>query len=164
MKCLHSSTAGSCPLDSVEGSLYCQKHSNEIALRRNYLLDDEKLRESLEGKLGSNMIMSLREEVALLRVMIQDRLNLAKSDAERLVAYNQVGNWLGTLDKLVNSLNRLEKETSQVLTKETLMQVGRAIVSILSEEIKRLEGYEDVIDAVATRIVPVIEDAANCER
>lgn len=130
-------------------------------MKRNYMLEDAKLQESLEGKLASNMILSLREEVALLRVMIQDRLNFAKSDADRLVAYNQVGVWLGTLDKLVNSLNRLEKETSQTLTKETLMEVGRAIVMILSEEIKKLEGHEQVIDAVASRIVPVIEEASN---
>ena len=164
-KCLHSSTNGSCPLDAIEGSLFCKKHSDDAQLRRNYLLEDKKLRDALEGKLASSALMSIREELALLRVMIEDRLNLAKTDADKLVAYNQITTWIALTDKLTNSVNRLEKEADQVLSKEALMGVAQAIIGLLSEEIKKVDGYEDVIDAVCVRIVPVIEEASNkCKR
>lgn len=160
-KCLKSSGNGSCPLDAVEGSLFCQKHSNEISLQRNYLLEDAKLAGSMERQQGSNMLYSLREEVMLLRAMVQDRLNMAKSDAERMMAYQQIGSWIGTIEKLVVSLNKLEKETSEVLTRATLIQVGQQLVSIIAEEISHLPNHEMVIDAIANRVVPVIEEAAN---
>lgn len=159
-KCTRSGPNGSCPLDAVEGSLFCEKHSNQLSLRRNYLLEDAKLQEKISRDQGS-VIYSLRDEVVLMRAMVEDRLNLAKTDAERLMAYQQVATWIATIDKLVNSLNRLEKETSQTLTKETLMEVGRQLVQVIAEEIRELPNHEMVIDSIARRIQPVIEGATN---
>lgn len=160
MKCTRSGPNGSCPLDAVEGSLFCEKHSNEAALRSNYVLADAKLAEKLSSKPG-DVIYSLRDEVTLMRAMIEDRLNMAKSDAEKLVAYNQVAAWIGTVDKLVNSLNRLEKEVNSTLTKDALFEVARKLIQVIVEEVQHLPGHENVIDAISHRVVPVIEDASN---
>jgi len=158
--CLHSGPSGSCPRQVVTGSLFCDRHTDEAERVRNYLIEDAKLREGFDRQQRADLY-SLREEVTLLRTMINDRLNMAKSDAERIVAYREISTWIGTVDKLVNSVNKLDKETSQVLSKETLMSVAAAIVKVISEEIKKLPGHEQVIDAVATRIVPLIEEASN---
>lgn len=160
-KCLKSGSNGSCPYDALDGSLFCDRHSNEVALQRNYVLADAQLAEKFERQHGASMLNTLREEVMLLRAMANDRLNMCKTDAERIVAYSQVATWFGTIDKLVTTLNRMEKETSQVLTKETLMEVFRTIVAVISDEVKSLDGYEKVIDAISVRLVPVIEEAAN---
>lgn len=157
---MRSGRNGSCPLDAVQGSMFCEEHSNELTLRANYLIEDERLRNLFERKRGTELT-SMRDDVALMRTMIEDRLNLAKSDAERLAAYSQIGNWMGTLDKLVNSLNRLEEKTSAVLTRETLMKVAQSLVQVIAEEIANLPDSEMVIDAIAQRVVPVIENATN---
>jgi hypothetical protein len=144
----------------VAGSLFCDRHTDEQKQVRNYLIEDARLRAGFERQNVADLY-SLREEVALLRMMINDRLNMAKSEAERMVAYREIGSWVGTVDKLVNSLNKLDKETSQVLTKDTLMAIGLQIVQVLAEEVKRLPGHEQVIDAVSVRLVPLIENAVN---
>ena len=159
-KCARSGPNGSCPLDATQDSLFCEKHSNDVALRRNYMLADAKLAGKFDVDPG-NLIYSLRDEVILLRAMVEDRLNMAKTDAEKIVAYSQVGAWIGTLEKLVNSLNKLEKETSQTLTKATLMEIGRQLVQIIADEVSHLPNHEMVIDAISERIVPVIQDATN---
>ena len=158
--CLKSGPNGSCPQQAVEGSLFCARHTNESQRVRNYLIEDAKLQAEFDRLAGADLY-SLRDEVVLLRTMIQDRLNMAKSEAERMVAYREIGTWISTVDKLVVSVNKLEKETSQVLTKETLMSIGAAIVQVIAEEVKKLPGHEDVIDAVAHRIIPLIEQASN---
>jgi hypothetical protein len=158
--CLKSGTNGSCPRQAVEGSLFCDRHTDEGKRVRNYLIEDARLKVEFERLAGADLY-SIRDEVALLRTMINDRFNMARSEAERIVAYREIGSWLGTLDKLVTSLNKLEKDTDQVLTKETLLSIGLEIVKILDEEIKSLPGHEQVIDAVAVRIVPLIEQASN---
>lgn len=160
MKCTRSGPSGSCPLDAVEGSLFCEKHSNEIALRSNYALADAKLASKLAADPG-DVIYSLRDEVTLMRAMIEDRLNMCNCDAEKLVAYQQVATWIATVDKLVNSLNRLEKEVGATLTKDALFEVARKLIAIILEEIKHLPDHENVIDAISHRVVPVIEEAAN---
>ena len=158
--CLSSGSNGSCPRKAVEGSMFCDRHTNEAERVRNYLIEDAQLKTSFERQQKADLF-SLRDEVILLRTMIGDRLNMAKSEAERMVAYREIGTWIGTVDKLVNSLNKLEKETSQVLTKETVLDIGRQIVQVISEEVKKLPGHEQVIDAVAVRLVPIIEEATN---
>lgn len=163
-KCLKSGPSGSCTRDAVEGSLFCERHSNEVALQRAYVLEDAQLAQKFERQHGITMLQSLTEELALLRAMVNDRLDMAKTDAERMQAYNQVASWLSIIDKLQNSVNKMEERTSAVLSKETLMHIFREILDVLSQEIRKLPNSEEVIDAVAVRIVPVIEKAANVGR
>lgn len=158
--CLKSGKNGSCPRLAVEGSLFCERHTNESDRVQTYLIEDAALRASFERQSHANLY-SLREEVCLIRAMINDRLNICRCEAERLVAYREIGTWIGTVDKLVNSLNKLEKETSQILTKETLLTIGAALVTVISEELKKIEGHEKVIDAISVRIIPLLENATN---
>jgi hypothetical protein len=158
--CLHSGQNGSCPRLAATGSLFCDRHTDEQMMVRDFLIEDADLRAKFETHKASDLY-SLQNEVALLRTMIYDRLNMAKSEAERIVAYREIGTWMGTIDKLVNSLNKLEKETSQVLTKEAVLAIGRAMVQVIADEIKALPDHEQVIDAIAVRIVPLIENATN---
>lgn len=140
--------------------MFCDRHTDEQAQVRDFLIEDADLRAKFETHKKSDLY-SLRNEVALLRTMVYDRLNMAKSEAERIVAYREIGTWMGTLDKLVSSLNRLEKDTSQVLTKETVLAIGREMVQAIAEEVRALPDHEKVIDAIAVRIVPLIENATN---
>lgn len=159
-KCFRSSKSGSCPNEAAEGSLFCQKHANENDQIKGYILQDEEILKQFEHHAKGNLF-SLRQEVTLLRAMINDRLNMANTPSERQLAYREVGNWIGTLDKLTNSLNRLEKETSEVLTRETLMKLAQQMVQVISEEVKTLPGYEAAVDRIATRVVGLVNEASN---
>lgn len=162
MNCLHSAKNGSCPHKPVEGSLFCAQHTNQDDRIAEYLVEDPTLGGEYDRQ-GRGNLLSLRSEVTLLKAMVGRRLNFAKTEAEQIVAFNQVSSWMITIDKLVNSLHKLEKETSEVLTRDTLMKVARQFIAIISEEIKQLPGYEDAIDRIAPRLVGVVATAANLE-
>ena len=158
--CMHSGPNGSCPKPSVEGSLFCDVHSNELSRVQTYLIEDETARAHFDRQDQTNL-HSVRAELKLLRMMINDRISMAKSEADRMAAYNAVGPWIATVDKLVQNLAKMERETSAVLTRETLLKVGQSIVQIIADELQHVEGREMVIDAIAKRIIPVVSEASN---
>lgn len=160
MLCLHSSSNGSCPRHTVEGSLFCAVHANEADRIKGYLINDEILKKQFDHHTQGDLY-SLRGEIVLLRSMINQRLNTATNDLERSAVYREVGGWIATLDKLVNSLSKLEEKTSQTLTREALLDFARRVIDVVSQEVKQIDGYEKVIDAIAVRLIEEVGATNN---
>ena len=160
MLCLHSSSKGSCPRHTVEGSLFCSTHANEADRVKGYLINDEILRQQFDHHQQGDLY-SLRGEIVLLRAMINQRLNSATNDLERSAVFREIGGWIATLDKLVNSLSKLEEKTSQTLTRGALLDFARRVITVVSQEVKQIEGYEKVVDAIAARLVQEVGATNN---
>lgn len=160
MLCLHSSSKGSCPRHAVEGSIFCATHCDEQARIKGYLIEDAALKERFDHHSEGNLY-SVRQEITLLRAMIQTRLDLAKNDVEKIVAFQSIGPWIATIDKLVNSLAKLEKESSQVLTREALLDFARTVITVVSTEVKTLPNYEQVVDAIKVKLIEAVGSTNN---
>ena len=72
-------------------------------------------------------IKSLRDEIALTRMMIEGLWNSGQSDAERLPIYGRVNSHILTLEKLVKTCNQIEERLGSLLAKPTLLRVGQRI-------------------------------------
>lgn len=160
MLCMHSSQKGSCPRHAVEGSIYCSVHCDEQERVRGYMINDPQLREQFEHHSEGNLY-SVRQEITLLRAMINSRLELANNDIEKIVAFREIAPWIATLDKLVNSLAKLEKESSQVLSREALLDFARLVINVVSEEVKQLPGYESAVDAIKVKLIEAVAQTKN---
>ena len=160
-QCSRSTPSGMCNQPSCDGSDFCQKHSKESDRVRSYQLSSPELRARFSHHADSDSIETVRDEVILLRSLINDRLNLARNEAERIVAFREIHPAIATLNKLVESLCKLEKSTHLVLGKEALNRLGDEIVNILIEELSLVDGYTDIVDRVAGRIATVISEARN---
>jgi hypothetical protein len=159
---MHSSQNGSCPRHAVEGSIFCSVHCDEAERVRGYLINDASLKERFDHHAEGNLY-SVRQEITLLRAMINQRLDLAQNDVEKIVAFKEIGPWIATLDKLVNSLAKLEKESSQVLTREALLDFARLVINVVSSEIRQLPGYEQAVDAIKVKLIEAVAKTTNLE-
>jgi hypothetical protein len=160
MLCLHSSSKGSCPRHAAEGSIFCTVHCDEAERIKGYLINDAALKERFDHHSEGNLY-SVRQEITLLRAMINSRLDLARNDVEKIIAFKEIGPWIATLDKLVNSLAKLEKESSQVLTREALLDFARLVINVVSSEIKTLPGYEQAVDAIKVKLIEAVSMTNN---
>lgn len=160
-RCKHSGPRGQCPQSALDGSSYCERHTSEADRVRGYLLADPELRERFEHHSRSECLDTLREEVVLLRALINQRLDLAATPAEKVSAFAVVHPALSTLDKLVNSLSKLERSTAVVLEKEAIQRLGQSIVKILIEELNDVPGRDSIIDKISSRIAKAIIEARN---
>ena len=162
-QCEHTGSRGKCSAPKVEGSDYCAKHSNEPDRIKGYRLSSPELRERFEHHAGSALLESVRDEIILLRALIEDRLDAAASVAERINAFNTVRPALVDVVKCVETLSKLERQNNIVLGKEALQALNKEIVTILIGELETLPNYESIIDRVASRIASAIAKARNPE-
>lgn len=162
-KCQHSGPAGMCHYDALDGSDYCRRHGDEPARIRGYQLTDPELRSTFEQMSASTELRSLKEDVALLRALLVSRVNYARNEAEKIQAIQNVAPMFATVDKLVNSLDKLERRTGEVLEKAAATKLVGDILNILMDELNGVENRDTIVDRVAKRIAQVIAEARNVE-
>jgi len=85
----------------------------------------------------------LRDEIGLCRLLLESAANQQSPAAIAL---------LQTIAKLsaVDLQNRIR--THDLLTREEVMKFAKELCEIVTEEIKNLDGYEDVLGRIAERI------------
>jgi len=158
-RCKAITTKGQCPKEAVEGSSFCAHHSQGKDMDRevqNYMLTDPEIVGMMAHYSQVESLKSLREEISLVRALATKRLNMVESNADFLAACGQVNTLLITLDKLINSCYRLEVHLGTLLSKAAIVELAKNIVSILTEELETVDGFEGIIDRIGDKIMSTI--------
>lgn len=126
-----------------------------------YRVTDPELKQRLVHFSQDELLESVREEVILVRALIEERHSFAKTQAEKIQVFPQIIDATSKLEKLVTSLAKLERQVSQVLDKPTIQKLGRKIVEILTRNLKDIPDRETIVDAVAREIAQAVMEAQN---
>jgi len=128
----------------TEGGKYgqfCMAHggnrflqSEEKCSLRNYQLDKFKAR--LSRHADSPGIKSLRDEIAILRMVMEERLNRCKDETDLVLQSGPISDLVMKIDKIVGSCHKLEGSMGQLLDKQALLQFASEVVEIVCEEIE----------------------------
>lgn len=126
-----------------------------------YRFTDPDLKERMDRHSTSKLIESVREEVVLVRSLIEERRNFAQTQAEKIKVFPEIIDATSKLERLVTSLARLERQTSQVLEKPAIQKLGKRIVEILTGNLDNLPDRDSVIDRIAKEIASAVLEAHN---
>lgn len=149
-----------CRNSKLDGSQYCAVHGGNVGAQAkvaenisNYRL--AKYQERLMTMAKSPILKSLRDEIGILRMVLEDTLNKAGTHGELgLMMYSQqIGDIALKIEKLVVSCNKLDKNLGNFLDKEDVIQLGIEIVGILSKHVKDTT----VLGTVGAEIAVAIE-------
>jgi len=151
-------TGSQCTNVAAPGSKFCLAHGGNKAAEkaakaevRNYQL--AKFQAKLE-RFGDNPnIKSLRDEVAILRMILEEKLNQCADVKELIYASGPISDLVLKIDKVVNSCNKLDRTMGTLLDKSSVLQFGAELIQVISEEIDD----EDVLTAVSERILEVMQ-------
>lgn len=160
-KCEHSGPRGMCPYDALPGTNKCRKHADMRAVIMAYRINDPDLQERMAFHSRDELIESVKEEVVLVRALIEERTNLATDKAEKIQAFSAVIQATATLERLVNSLAKLERQSGVVLEKAAIAKLGRRIVEILTDALKDIPDRDTIIDKIAREIAIAVTSAKN---
>ncbi len=163
MRCQHTGRRGQCNQPTIDASKFCRRHTNESDRIMSYRLQDPELRERFEAHAASEL-QTVRDEVILLKTLIEDRLNFAKNDAERANAFNVIHPAMSTLEKLVSSIQKLEQNANILLDKEAAHKLAVDIGKILIEELNEIPNRDTIIDKVSRRIADCIMASRNPQK
>ena len=162
--CQHTGPRGQCTGKTVVGSDKCARHSNEVDRIRSYRIADPDIRARFDHHVDSDTLETVREEVAFMRSLIEERYSLARTEADKINAFSVIHPAISTLNKLVESLTKLEMQADLILGRDALNLLADDIVTILISELSNVDGYTEIVDRVASRIAEKIANTRNAKK
>ncbi|MDB4726416.1 hypothetical protein OAF54_03175 [bacterium] len=113
---------------------------------KNYKLDRWKAK--LAEKTGSDDIKGLREEIGILRVVLEERLNRCEDATDLILQSGPISDMVMKIERVVSSCHKLEGSMGQLLDKQAILQFAQVVISIVGEYV-----HEDVLPEVAEKII-----------
>lgn len=156
-RCQSATSRGQCMLKRVPGSQYCYAHGGAIAIKaqerrdlKNYKLT--RYHVAVAEKSGSSGLKDLSEEVGILRVIMEERLNSIESTNDLLINTASIMQLATGIQKLVDSLHKIDKELNNLIDREQLLIIAEGIVQVITDAVedpvKRRLVSEKVLDLI----------------
>ena len=153
---------GQCYNVSVDNSNYCPAHGGNKAFEaaknkelRNYRLNKFKARIQELG--NSDEVISLRDEVAILRILIEEKINRCDDESDLLLMSGPLSDLIMKVEKVVNSCNRLEARLGDHLDKTKVLQYAQMIVQIIANHVED----DKIIEAINEEIFQALQDLSK---
>lgn len=163
-RCQGITPNGQCSRNAQPDGNFCQSHNggiNRVAEKdkRMYLLLKAKDQSRLASLNEHSELKSLRDEIAIARMLIEERFNLIQTDSDLITACGTLNSLLLTVERLVQSAHKLEQNLGSLLAKPTLLALGNELVTIVIEELKDIPNYEEVVDRISSRVIQAMSKA-----
>lgn len=149
---------GQCTNLSAPHSSFCLCHGGnkgaEAVEKRslsNYRLTKWQAR--LEEKVGKSELKSLRDEIGILRVLMEETLNKCTTNMDLILQSSKISDLAMKIEKLVASCHKLEGSMGKLMDKSAILQFASEIVEIIGRE---LQGDETKISAIGEQIFTAV--------
>lgn len=149
---------GQCINRAAAYSSFCLCHggnrgaeAHEKKALSNYRLTKWQAR--LEDKTSQSEIKSLRDEIGILRVLMEETLNKCLTDMDLILQSSKIADLAMKIEKLVASCHKLEGSMGKLMDKSAILQFAAEIVEIIGRE---LEGDETKISAIGEQIFAAV--------
>ncbi len=127
------------------GSHVVRKEQQEAL--RNYRLGKWKAR---VGEFADSQgLKSLREEIGILRVILEEMMNQCNDATELLLFSVRMADLVMKIEKLVASCDKMEGKMGLLLSKDSVLQLASEFVEIINGEIEDME----VIDRISMKMM-----------
>lgn len=158
-RCQASGAKGQCINKAVPGGKYCLVHGGNKELNRqekenirNYQL--AKFKSAFLRQADSPVLKTLHEEVAILRMVLENQINKCKDDTDLMLNSHVIGELVVKIEKVVKSCHSLESSLGGVLDKGTLLTFSTKIIDIISREIEDTK----TLNRISQGILDIVKD------
>lgn len=167
-RCQAIAKHGQCIMHKAPGSEFCLAHGGNKAEGkrqreglRNYQLTRFNARLQQLG--DSSEIKSLRDEVAILRMIMEERLNQCRDNMDLIYQSGPIGDLVLKIEKVVVSCHKLELATGSLLDKQAIMQFGSELISIISKTVTDEAALARISGAIYDTITRTVAYEASDE-
>lgn len=168
-RCQAVTKQGQCRGVKVEGGNYCMMHGGakvaEAKQRqglRNYQLTRFNARLQQLGDSGE--IKSLRDEIAILRMLMEERLNQCKDNMDLIYQSGPISDLVLKIERVVTSCHKLELSAGSLLDKQAIMQFGSELITLVSNTVKDEVMLAQLSEAIYATIARTIDPSNVAER
>ena len=119
---------------------------------RNYRLT--KFHAELQRHAASPHIKGLRDEIGILRMCLEERLNQCMDTHDLILQSGPINDTIIKIEKLVASCHNLEGSMGQLLDRQAIIQFAQEMISIIGDEITDAA----IIDRITAKMMSRLED------
>lgn len=142
-----------CPYIKVEGANGCPRHSavhdhirEERENLKNYRLTKWKHR---VGELANTPnVKSLREEIGILRMILEEMLEGCNDRIELLLYSSRISDLVMKIEKLVVSCDKLENRMGLLLDKQSVLFLATQYIEIINNHIEDVTVLESINEEI----------------
>jgi len=149
-RCQAMTKNGQCLCQKTKDTNYCPAHGgarNEDKKElKNYRLT--KYKADIQRMSESSNIKSLREEIGILRTMLEEMIN--ESDGNLFLMVGPISTLVMNIKSTVESCHKIEGSMGQLIDKQAILQFASELIGIISTE---LEGEDEKINRIADQIM-----------
>lgn len=129
-RCQSGNDRGQCIFQAFEGSKYCPMHSRapKDDARAIYRLNSFKMKDP-----NSPQLKSLREEIGILRAMLETRINACKDDVDLMLNAPIINSTINNIAQLVAACHKLEKDLGKYVDIVQLSEYSQLIITAISD-------------------------------
>ena len=155
-RCQASQRNGQCPFRAMEGFKYCARHGGRLpGMKEKQEVKQYRLQvwqQRLDEFTESDKVKSLRDEIGILRIIMENILNQCHDSGDLLRYSSKISELAAKIEKLVVSCNRLERSMGMMLDKTAALNLASQIVEIIGAHVNDPE----VIDAISGEIITAL--------
>jgi len=150
---------GQCVNVAVDGGKKCLAHGGhkELESQRNKSLKMYRLGQwqARANEMTDHVgIKSLREEIGILRILLEERFSQCQGDRFNLLLQaGPIGDLILKIEKVVTSCHKLEASMGEHIEKSQLLLFAAEVVAVIGEV---LGDDQDKLDAISFRILDLV--------
>jgi hypothetical protein len=148
---------GQCLFKRIGVSKFCPRHGGNNANQvshgekvRNYHLT--RYRARVNQFADNPEVKSLREEIGILRLMLETVLEKCQDENDLLMFSNQIQELVMKINKVVESCHKLEQSTGVLLDKQTILVLCDGLVKVIADHVE--DG--DALDQISVKMAELV--------
>lgn len=150
-RCQAVTQKGQCMFKAMEGSNYCTMHGAKVNPGlRNYHLS--KFRQKMATAANQPEIKSLRDEIGILRVLIEERINSCTDPMDLMMQSNTISDLVMKVKATVEACHKLEEKLGALMDREQAIAFAMAISDIISKHV----ADSDILQLISEEITELV--------
>ena len=94
----------------------------------------------------------MRDEIAVLRMMLEKQLNSMDNDVDLIIAAPSLGELVVKIERLVSSCHKIEERTGQLISIDQLGSFAIKIIDVVNAEVSDSKSKEKIAAAILTAV------------
>jgi hypothetical protein len=169
-QCDYTTSVGQCANEAVAPGRFCSNHSAQASktLINQYRIACSVLGDSPERHASDSEMKSVKGEIAIIRSLLESRLNMIQNDAELVAAMPLLKDYALAVEKLATSCHTMDVKLSNLLSKNVLLSLAQDMIGIIDSHVRRLvdtqptsKDIDFIIESIGREIVEAIAATEN---
>jgi hypothetical protein len=170
MQCDYVTSVGQCANEAIAPGRFCEKHSAQGSktLINQYRIACTVLGDGPERHAADSEMKSVKGEIAIIRSLLESRLNMIQNDAELVSAMPLLKDYALAVEKLASSCHAMDVKLSNLLSKNVLLSLAQDMIGIIDGHVRELidtkpcsKDIDRIIESIGREIVEAIAAKEN---